>query len=120
MNQEKLDTIDWHDSNKVFAFGVGSIPVANELYQARKTFASSLKTLKMGLARAYGNREISTSIAEEKAYLILSNTDEEMREALMNKIDSEHEYKGLEKVLDTRHGIISLAQSLIKNRIENQ
>ena len=119
MESEKLDTIDWNDSNKVFAFGVGTVDVARDYQAARKTFANSLKTLKMGLANAYRTHKIDPKIAEEKAYLILANENPEMREALSNKIESEHEYKGLEKVLDTRQAVTSLAQSLIKNKIES-
>jgi uncharacterized lipoprotein YehR (DUF1307 family) len=116
---EKLDTLDWTDSNAVFAFGVGTVEVAREYQKARKTFAISLKTLKMKLAKAYANREVEVRTAEDKAYLVLANNSEEAREALQNMIESEQDYKGLEKVLDTRQAVASLAQSLIKNKIEN-
>ena len=115
---EKLDIIDWTDSNKVFAFGVGTVDVARDYQKARKTFANALKTLKIGLANAYKRGIVEPRVAEDKAYLVLANDSEEMRKALMDKIDSEQQYKGLEKVLDTRQAVTSLAQSLIKNRIE--
>ncbi len=111
-----LDTLDWQDSNKVFAFGVGTIKVAQAYQTARKTFANSLKRLKIGLANAYKNKEIERKITEDKAYLILADQSDLFKEALMDLIESEHEYKGLEKVLETRQAITSLAQSLIKNK----
>lgn len=119
LTEEKLETIDWTDSNRIFVFSVGTVKIAKDYQLARKRFAIALKTLKIGLARAYASREISPTIKEDKAYLIIANDQPEIREALMNKIESEHEYKGLEKILDTRQSVISLAQSLIKNRLNS-
>jgi uncharacterized lipoprotein YehR (DUF1307 family) len=118
--EDKLHTLDWHDSNAVFAFAVGTVDVARAYQNARKTFAISLKTLKMKLAKAYKNREVEVRTAEDKAYLVLANNSEESRGALEAMIESEQEYKGLEKVIDTRQAVVSLAQSLIKNRIDQQ
>ena len=119
-SEQKITEFDWHDSDALFKFGVGTINVAHQYQLARKTFALSLKSLKLGLVEMYGKGNIPKTFAEEKAYLIMADQDIFMREALSNKIEAEHEYKGLEKVLETRQALTSLAQSLIKNRIENQ
>jgi hypothetical protein len=118
LSEEKLDTLDWTDSNAVFKFSVGTVEVAKDYQKARKTFAISLKKLKIGLANAYKDHSIERKLAEDKAYSVLADRDEEYKEALMNLIDAEHQYKGLEKVLDARQSTVSLAQSLIKNRVE--
>ena len=115
---QKLDTLDWSDSNAVFAFSVGTVQVARDYQKARKRFAISLKYLKIALAKAYQYHQVEVRTAEDKAYLVLANKSEEVRTALSDKIDAEQEYKGLEKVLETRQSVVSLAQSLIKNRID--
>ena len=115
-SESKLDTLDWQDSNAIFAFGVGTIKVAQDYQDARKTFANSLKRLKIGLATAYKNKVIERKITESKAYLVLADESEPMKQALLDLIESEHDYKGLEKVLETRQAVASLAQSLIKNK----
>jgi len=112
----KLTEIDWHDSNKIFAYGVGTVAIAQDYQAARKTFANSIKRLKIGLAGAYKTKTIERKITEDKAYLVLADTNDLMKQALLDMIESEHEYKGLEKVLETRQAVVSLAQSLIKNK----
>jgi len=119
MIKENLTQIDWHDSDALFKFSVDTISVARDYQEARKTFAISMKTLKIELAKAYQSRSIERRTSESKAYSILADHSTECREALMNLIDSEQQYKGLEKVLETRQAAVSLAQSLIKNRIDN-
>ena len=120
LNQnENLDRIDWTDSNALFRFAVGTIKIAEQYQLARKTFAISRKTLKIGLVHEYKKRNIEHRTAEDKAYLIMANDNPEMRAALSDLIDSEQQYKGLEKVLETRQAAVSLAQSLIKNRVDN-
>jgi hypothetical protein len=116
---QNLDKIDWTDSNELFRFAVGTIKIAEEYQKARKLFAISRKTLKIGLVTAYKNKRIETRIAEDKAYLLMAYDQPEMKAALSDLIDYEQEYKGLEKVLETRQAAVSLAQSLIKNRIDN-
>jgi hypothetical protein len=116
---ENLDKIDWTDSNALFTFSVGTIKVAEQYQLARKTFAISLKTLKIGLVKAYKNKHIESRISEDKAYLLMAYDNPEMKTALSEMIDAEQQYKGLEKVLETRQAAVSLAQSLIKNRIDN-
>jgi len=118
--QETLETIDWNDSQKIFAFGLETVRIAGEYQSARAEYARNLKELKLALAGAYKNREIERKISEDKAYLILAEWNDQLRENLKNLIDSENEYKGLEKVLETRQAVISLAQSLIKNRMGNE
>ena len=116
MTEPKLTEIDWQDSNKIFAYGVGTVAVAQDYQTARKTFANSIKRLKIGLATAYKTKSIERKITEAKAYLLLADKSEPMKQALLDMIESEHEYKGLEKVLETRQAVVSLAQSLIKNK----
>ncbi len=114
----KLTGIDWSDSKKIFEFAVETVNVAEAYQKERKTFANSLKTLKIGLAEAYQERKIERRIAEDKAYLILADQEPKYRNELVNMIDAQQQYKGLEKVLETRQALVSLAQSLIKNKVD--
>ena len=118
--ENTLETIDWNDSQKIFAFGLETVRIASEYQSARAEYARNLKELKLALAGAYKVREIERKISEDKAYLILAEWNDQLRENLKNLIDAENEYKGLEKVLETRQAVISLAQSLIKNRMGNE
>ena len=107
--------IDWHDTQKLWAFSMESCRIS-ELYQReRKRYAGALKALKLTLAKHYGAGTIEKKIAEDKAYLILADRDIECREHLKNMIEAEGEYKGLEKVMDARSAALSFNQSLIKN-----
>jgi len=120
LTEENLTKLEWHDSDAMFKFGVGTIKIAEDYQEARKTFALSLKNLKIGLANEYSKGNVEKKHAVDKAFLILADKFPNHREDLMNLIDSENQYKGLEKVLETRQAVMSLAQSLIKNRIENE
>ena len=119
LSEENLDSIDWQDSKNLFAFGVETVKIAGDYQAERKRFAENLKKLKLALADCYNHNAIERKISEDKAYLILADRYLPLREALMNLIDAENQYKGLEKVLETRQAVMSLAQSLIKNRIDS-
>ena len=117
---ENAEKIDWTDSKNLFDFGLKTVKIAGEYQAARKEFARHLKVLKLALAAAYKVREIERKLSEDKAYLVLAELDNTFRDSLMHLIDSENQYKGLEKVLEARQSVMSLAQSLIKNRIGNE
>jgi len=119
LSDPELTEIDYEDSKKLFAFSVGTVKIARDYQAARNQFATALKTLKIELAKAYKDRSIEKKYSEEKSYLILADRSPTCRNALMAKIDSEAQYKGLEKVLETRQAVTSLAQSLIKNRLQS-
>jgi len=113
---ENKYAIDYQDSKVMWEFQMQTLKVADDYAEARKGFAKSLKHLKLALATAYKNNQIERKLAEEKAYLILSDNDEDCRMALQNLIFFEGEYKGLEQVLQARQGALSFNQSLIKNQ----
>ncbi len=106
--------IDYNDSQALWQFAQETLTVAENYEKAREDYASSLKTLKIELAKAYSNSEIKESLSEDKAYLFLVNLKPELKIILEDMITKEQEYKGLEKVLEARQTIISFSQSLIK------
>ena len=107
--------IDHTDAKSMWEFQMKTLEVADAYAKARQDYSIALKTLKLALARAYGNNTIERKIAEDKAYLILADNVEENKIALQNLIYFEGEYKGLEQVLQARQGALSFNQSLIKN-----
>jgi len=115
---DKLEVFDWQDSKKIFAFGVETVNIAVEYQAERKRFSEALTILKTSLAKAYQNAEIDRKIAESKAFMILAHRYENCGQALIDITESEQLFKGLEKVIETRQALISVVQSLIKNRVE--
>jgi len=111
---DKYD-IDWQDTQALWKFSMESVRIAENYKDARARFGQALKFLKLKLAREYGAGRIERRIAEDKAYLILADTDEDCREALKVMITEENQYKGLEKVIEARQAAVSFNQSLIKN-----
>jgi len=108
--------IDYQDAKEMWEFQMQTLKVADDYAEARQGFAKSLKVLKLKLAEAYKGNRIERKIAEDKAYLILADNDEDCKIALQNIIFYEGEYKGLEQVLQARQGALSFNQSLIKNQ----
>jgi hypothetical protein len=109
--------IEHTDAKEMWEFQMETLKIADEYAEARRGYAKSLKTLKVGLAQAYANNQIEKKHSEDKAYLMLAEADTEFKGALQNLIFFEGEYKGLEQVLEARQGALSFNQSLIKNKI---
>ena len=107
--------IDYQDSKAMWQFALESCKVADDYAEARAIYSQSLKVLKVALARAYQKQSIQRTIAEDKAYLVLANENEALRASLEQVIEQEGIYKGLEKVLEARAGVMSFNQSLIKH-----
>jgi hypothetical protein len=110
-----MKEIDFNDSKTLEAFAKETVNLAEEQANARACYGNALVELKKALACAYKEGTIKESISEDKAYLILSNTSDELKEALENVVVQEQNYKGLEAVLTARQAIITLYQSIIKN-----
>jgi len=110
--------IDFDDSKELWKFGQDTINLAEQYQESRVKYAEAIKALKMSLAEAYLTDDIKESISEEKAYLKLVNTNVELKTVLSDLLHYEQEYKGLEKVIETRLALVSLNQSLIKNKPE--
>lgn len=112
-------SIDWTDSEALWKFTLESIQVAEMYKESRAKYAHALKYLKVRLAREYGAGNIEHKISEDKAYLVLADKDPASRDALVEIIERENEYKGLEKVMEARAAAVSFNQSLIKNQQRN-
>lgn len=108
--------IDFNDTQALWKFGCENIKIAEDYQEARQSFATAVKTLKIALAKAYSEGKIKESISEEKAYLLLAVDNVEIKEALKNKIEFEQIYKGLLKIWEARQALISFSQSIIKNK----
>jgi hypothetical protein len=107
--------IDYNDSKALWEFGNQTIEVAESYYKARESFANALKTLKIALAKAYSENSIETRVSEDKAFIMLAETNEDCKSALNDMVTMENQYKGLEKILEARSALQMLYQSLIKN-----
>lgn len=118
-SEENLAEFDYEDSQKLIAFGVETVRIAESYQAARERFGQYTGVLKLHLAGAYRDKEIETKHSEDKAYLILSGKNEVVRTSIVAKTNCENQYKGLERVLDARQAVISLAQSLIKNKLRS-
>ena len=88
--------------------------------QYNQKLPSSLKELKLTLAKAYRNQLIDRKHSEDKAYLILAANSEEVQEHLKTLVIERNNYKGLEKVMEARSAALSFNQSLIKNKINER
>jgi len=114
MSQSKYD-IDYQDSKAMWEFQMESLTKADAYAEARNTYATALKKLKLGLIIAYRDDTIEKKHSEDKAFLMLADEHEEYKKALMDLIEFRNRYKGYEKILEAREGARSFNQSLIKN-----
>ncbi len=108
--------IDFSDEKSLEEFAKETAALAEEYQNARAQYGQALFEMKKALANAYKDGTIKESISEEKAFIFLSNTSDELKEALENVVTGEQTYKGLEKVLEARQAVITLYQSILKNR----
>ena len=108
--------IDFNDTKALWEFAKETCKLAETYLKTREEYATNLKNLKLELAKSYANDTIKESISEEKAYLKLASTNEELKKSLELIIEKEQLYKGLEKVLEARHTLIYFNQAIIKNQ----
>ena len=108
--------IDYNDSKALWTFGCETVELAEQAKKARVEYATSLKNLRIALAKAYSDSSIKDSMSEDKAFVKLSNESDELEQALISYTTKEQEYKGLEKVVDTRNGLLKFNSSLIANQ----
>jgi hypothetical protein len=111
-----MKELDFNDEKTLQDFAKETVLLTEEYQNARACYGNALFLLKKELANAYKEGTIKETISEEKAYLSLANKSEELKEALENVVTEEQNYKGLEKVIDARYAVITLYQSLLKNR----
>jgi hypothetical protein len=112
MNKE----LDFNDEKTLEEFAKETVRLAEEYQNYRATYGESLKNLKIALAKAYKDGIIKETISEDKAFIVLSNQSEELKQDLENVVVNEQDYKGLEKVVEARQAVITLYQSILKNR----
>jgi len=111
-----LKELDFNDEKTLQEFAKETVRLTEEYQNARACYGNALFTLKKELAEAYKEGTIKETISEEKAYLFLANKEEGLKEALQNVVIEEQNYKGLEKVVEARQAVITLYQSILKNR----
>ena len=108
--------IDYNDSKKLWIFGCETVNLAEEVKKAREEYAIALKNLRVALAKAYAESSIKDTMSEDKAFIKLSLQSEESKQDLINYTIKEQEYKGLEKLVDTRNALLKFNASLIQNQ----
>jgi hypothetical protein len=108
--------MDFSDSAMVWQFGCETVTLAEKASEAREKYATALKDLRIELAKAYNDGSIKDSMSEDKAFVKLSTLSKELEEAMINYTVKEQEYKGLEKLVDTRNGLLKFNASLVQNQ----
>ena len=106
--------IDYDDTTKLWSFTMENCKLAETYKVARIQYGEAIKYLKLRLAKAYLNEEVSSKISEEKAYLALAELDPQAKAMITQSIDSEQEYKALEKLLEARQSAVNFNQSLLR------
>ena len=108
--------LDFNDIQALWKFGCETVNLAEQAQKAREEYAIALKDLRLELAKAYGEDTIKDSMSEAKAFIKLSNKSEGLKQALINYTVKEQEYKGLEKLVDTRNGLLKFNASILVNQ----
>ena len=111
-----MKEIDFNDAHALWKFGCETVNLAEQAQQSREAFAKATLLFRKELAKAYGEDSISSGMAEAKAFVKLSNLSNELAKALETYTLKEQEYKGLEKVVDTRNGLLKFNASIIANQ----
>lgn len=110
--------VDYSDEAVLQKFAMESVGVAEKYAEARQNFAQAKINLDKALAEAYRDQKIKDSMAYDKALIALTINDEGLKADYEILVTAEQEYKGLEAVLSARQSYISLWQSLVKNRAQ--
>ncbi len=108
--------LDYNDTKELWKFGCETVNLAEKAQQARERYAIALKDLRLELAKAYGEDSIKDGMAEAKAFIKLSNKSEDLKQSLIDFTIKQQEYKGLEKLVDTRNGLLRFNSSIIVNQ----
>lgn len=116
--EEESDFFDYEDSKKLFAYSLRTAILGKEYSTSRKRFAAAQKVLKEKLGRAYQEGTINNKVAIEKAFILIAIKDEQAQHCLEVMTEEEGIFKGLELEISSRAGVVSLAQSLIRNSRE--
>ena len=111
-----MQELDYNDSKACWSFGCESVNLAEQVLKAREEYATALKDLRLALAKAYGKDTIKDSMAEAKAFVKLSNDSNELQQALIIYTTKDMEFKGLEKLVDTRNALLKYNSSLLSNQ----
>jgi hypothetical protein len=118
--KEDLNSIDWTDSNALFDFGLETVRIATQYQSARTTYARAVRDMNFEIARRFKDGSVDRKMAYDKLLILVSNKGDKERELYNTMLVEQQNYKGLEKVLESRQAVVSLAQSLIKNRVSNE
>lgn len=111
--------LDYNDNNKTWAISQELLNKSNEYAKARMDYADAKYQFDITLASKLPLlRAKKSNIGVETAQIMMLETnDEEIKDIYKYCIQSENHYKGLEKIIDALKTQITLAQSLIKNQI---
>lgn len=109
--------IDYTDSSQLNQFAYDTVRLAMEYAGVQKQYSKAKAFLHTKLAESYNNNEIKETMAAEKAMMLLSTKNDNFNKAYRAYIELDGECKGLKEVIDARKAYTSLAQSLIKNTV---
>jgi len=112
-----MEIIDWEDSGQLNRFSFETMEIATEYLSSRTSHGVAKRKLHQGLAEMYRDHKIDRKYSFEKALLLLINENPALGVAYQEMIEQSDVSEGLKEVLKTRQAHLSLAQSLIKNRI---
>ena len=112
--------IDFNDEQQIQKFAIETVELAKQYKDSRIEFGNAKFKLDKKLAEGYELEKIKQTMSYEKALIMLSVDDVETKISYESYIKSEQNYKGIEAVLKAREAVISLHQSLIKNKINEK
>lgn len=107
---------DFTDEKAVTNYGFTTTFVAENYAEARKEYGKSKIAMDVALANAYKNGDIKETLAYDKALIKMTLKDAKISKMYKDMIDSEANYKGLERVLEARKSFTMLLMALMKNR----
>lgn len=110
--------IDYTDSEQLNQFAYDTVRLSMEYLVEQKKYSKAKAFLHVKLAESYHNGDIAQSMAAEKAMMMLSTKSDNFKQAYEAYTVLDGECKGLKEVIEARKAYTSLAQSLIKNKIQ--
>ncbi len=109
-----LKDLDYSDTKELFRFATETVTLAEEYKTSRVRYGSAKRYLNQQLAKAYDAGSVETKMSYEKSLLLLSEQTGELKLAYKALTEEEENYKGMERVIEARQSVVSLAQSLCK------
>ena len=112
-----MPNLDWTNSQEVFEYAMKTVDISEQCHQARLACHKAKFSLDVVIASKINElRQKRANIGYEMAMLTIISEVPELKKDYEMYTNEESNYKGLDKVIEARQNVVSLAQSLMKNR----